>query len=165
MQKKKKKAECSFWPVIGYFLFSQTVHILTWLNCYLGFITSATPNHTLSCQIHCFYPRVVGNVILFQSQHVVCFHLEWLSSAWSPGLYYMVWFLVHHSVSCYCRMYCTIPTRVVKLEFNSLKELQSLAPSVIPFFKQNSTQPSWPCLGFLLFFQNCSETFHQTEST
>lgn len=121
--KKKKRLSVFFDSVLGYFLFPQTVHILTWLNCYLNFITSATPNHMLSCQMLCSYPGVVGNVILFLPQHVIWFHLGWLSSAWSPCLYYMVWFLVHHSVSHHFQMRCTIPTRVLKLESNSRKDL------------------------------------------
>lgn len=72
---QKKKLNIRFASVLGYFLFPQTVHVRTWLNCCLSLITSATPNHALSCQILCSYPGVVGNAILFQPQHVIWFHL------------------------------------------------------------------------------------------
>lgn len=48
----------------------------------------------------------------------------------------MAWFLVHHSVSYDCWVHCTIPTSVLKLESNSLKDFRSPTSSVIPILNK-----------------------------
>lgn len=73
---------------------------------------------------------------MFQLESVLHVRSGWLSSAWSSFFYYTAWILVYHSVSCECWADCTIPTSVLKPEFNRVKALQFLASSVVPFLNK-----------------------------
>lgn len=51
-------------------------------------------------------------------------------------LYYKVWVLMYHSVSYDGWTHHTIPTSVLKPEFNSVKDFRFLTSSVLPFLNK-----------------------------
>lgn len=111
----------------------MTAFIFIWLMCHLKLIPLATPNHTLSYQMQYLYPRVVSNPIEFQVQSVLPFTL-----VTKPGMIFLP-FITWFGSSCIilsakiARTYNAIPISVLKLEFNSVKDLQFLTSSAMPF--------------------------------
>ena len=102
--------------------------------CDLRVIIFASWSRTLSCQRQGLYPRVLGNPIV--SQPWVFRSSLWVTQQCVLFLYYKVWALMLHSVSQDCWPPRAIPTRVLKPEFKSVKDLQCLTFSVLPFLSK-----------------------------
>jgi hypothetical protein len=62
----QKRAACVFWRYLRVFSLFSDCPCSHLANLLFKFHNLAAPNHTLSCQIRCFYPRVVGNMSLVQ---------------------------------------------------------------------------------------------------
>lgn len=55
--------------------FFMTTPILIWLIYFLKLITIATQSYIFSCQTQRLYPKAISNLIVFQLQNVLFFHL------------------------------------------------------------------------------------------
>ena len=102
--------------------------------CDLRLIILASRSCTSSCQRKGLYPRVLGNLIM--SQPWVFRSSLWVTKQCVLFLYYKVWALMLHSVSQDCWPPHAIPTRVLKPEFKSVKNLWCLTFSVLPFLSK-----------------------------